>query len=161
MKFIRSRSSGLGWGLGVIAVASAVVVVVLLRRPATSVGPSTNATPAEVVSSTTNTPAVPTADRLVGRWVRPDGGYIIEIHGARVDGRLDAAYLNPRPIHVARAESRRETDGLHVFIELRDVNYPGATYKLRYAPESDRLAGEYFQPMYNQTFEVEFVRAPE
>jgi len=97
-------------------------------------------------------------ERLVGRWVRPDGGYILEIRSAQADGRLDAAYLNPRSIKVSRAEWRREDGRLLVFIELRDVNYPGSTYNLRFAPDKDRLAGAYFQAVQKQTFDVEFAR---
>ncbi|MGH8854640.1 MAG: hypothetical protein ACREWI_10220, partial [Telluria sp.] len=96
--------------------------------------------------------------RLVGRWLRPDGGYVIEIRTAQSDGVLDAAYFNPRPISVSRAEWRRDGGRLQVFIELRDVNYPGSTYDLAYLPEQDRLVGNYFQAAHQQTFGVEFVR---
>lgn len=34
----------------------------------------------------------------------------------------------------------------------------GWTYNLRYAPEQDRLVGDYFQAVQRQTFDVEFVR---
>ena len=98
------------------------------------------------------------ADRLVGRWVRPDGGYVLEIRSVRADGKLDAAYLNPRSIKVSRAEWRREDGRLLVFVELRDVNYPGSTYNLRYVPDKDRLSGAYYQAVQKQTFDVEFVR---
>jgi hypothetical protein len=97
---------------------------------------------------------------LNGRWLRPDGGYVMDVRSAQPDGKLDVAYFNPRSINVSRAEWRRESDGLHVFVELRDQNYPGATYKLRYLPENDQLSGEYFQPIYQQTFDVYFIRQP-
>jgi hypothetical protein len=42
--------------------------------------------------------------------------------------------------------------------ELRDLNYPGATYNLTYDPGSDQLRGVYFQPALNQSFDVAFVR---
>lgn len=95
---------------------------------------------------------------LVGRWVRPDGGYVIEIRKVQADGNLDAAYFNPNTIHVARAEWKKEKESLLVLIELRDTNYPGATYKLRYYTASDQLAGEYFQPLLQETFDVYFIR---
>ena len=98
------------------------------------------------------------AERLVGRWVRPDGGYVLEIRSAQADGRLDAAYLNPRSIKVSRAEWRREEGRLLVFVELRDVNYPGSTYNLRYVPDKDRLVGAYYQAVQKQTFDVEFAK---
>jgi len=98
------------------------------------------------------------AERLVGRWIRPDGGYVLEIRSAQSDGKLDAAYLNPRSIKVSRAEWRREEGRLLVFVELRDVNYPGSTYNLRFAPDRDRLVGAYYQAVQKQTFDVEFAR---
>jgi hypothetical protein len=98
------------------------------------------------------------AERLVGRWVRPDGGYLLEIRSAQADGKLDAVYLNPRSIKVSRAEWRREEGRLLVFVELRDVNYPGSTYNLRFVPDKDRLVGGYYQAVQKQTFDVEFTR---
>jgi len=97
-------------------------------------------------------------DLLRGRWVRPDGGYVIEVRDAQAGGRLEAAYFNPRPINVSRAEWHRADDGLHVFVELRGANYPGATYLLRYLPAMDQLVGDYFQPLYQKTFPVHFNR---
>jgi len=97
-------------------------------------------------------------ERLVGRWVRPDGGYVLEIRSAQAGGKLEAAYLNPRSIKVARAEWRREEGRLLVFVELRDVNYPGSTYNLRFAPDKDRLVGAYYQAVQKRTFDVEFVK---
>ena len=38
----------------------------------------------------------PDFDRLVGNWVRPDGGYVIEISKIYPDGKVDAAYFNPQ-----------------------------------------------------------------
>ena len=100
------------------------------------------------------------AERLVGRWIRPDGGYVLEIRKAQADGKLDATYLNPRSIKVSRAEWRREEGRLLVFVELRDVNYPGSTYNLRLVPDRDRLVGAYYQAVQKQTFDVEFVKQP-
>jgi len=71
---------------------------------------------------------------------------------------MDAAYLNPRSINVARAEASRERSTNKVFIELRDVNYPGSNYKLTYDPASDQLYGIYNQAALNQQFDVVFAR---
>jgi len=139
--------------VGILVVVA--VAAILLLRPAS--GP-TPVSPAAVVSALPMQEVSP--ERLVGRWLRSDGGYVLEIRRAEPDGRLDAAYLNPRSIHVARAEWRREGDSLTVFIELRDVNYPGSTYSLAFSPEADRLAGSYFQAVEHQTFNVMFVRQP-
>ncbi len=97
--------------------------------------------------------------RLVGRWLRPDGGYVLDIRGARAGGELEVGYFNPRPIHVAQASYRKAKGDLAVFVELRDINYPGSTYSLRYLATEDRLVGEYFQALQQQTFDVEFVRS--
>ncbi len=95
---------------------------------------------------------------LTGRWLRPDGGYFLELSGIGPEGRVKAAYFNPRPIHVSRAQWRRQEGRLGLFVELRDVNYPGSTYTLVYQGEKDRLAGIYYQAALQQPFEVEFVR---
>jgi hypothetical protein len=95
---------------------------------------------------------------LKGRWLRPDGGYTLEIRNVAASGTLDAAYLNPQPIHVARAEARREGSALKVFVELRAPGYPGSTYTLTYDPQRDRLAGTYFQATLRQSYDVFFVR---
>jgi hypothetical protein len=136
---------------GAIAIAAVIAVAVLRLTsapPASAPAPTGAAANAESVSE----------QRLVGRWLRPDGGYILEIRHAQTDGRLAAAYLNPRPINVARAEWHRKEGRLQVFVELRDVNYPGSTYTLDFLPEQDRLVGAYFQAVQQQTFDVEFVR---
>lgn len=100
----------------------------------------------------------PDQQRLVGRWVRPDGGYVLDLREATKEGNLKAAYFNPRPINVAKAEWRRKDGALTVFVELRDVNYPGSTYTLQYDPASDRLKGDYYQAVEKQTFKIEFAR---
>jgi hypothetical protein len=96
--------------------------------------------------------------KLVGRWVRPDGGYIIDVRNVHADGKLLAAYFNPRPIHVAQARAKRKDGEIQIFMELRDAGYPGATYALRYNAKHDVLAGLYHQPAVGQTFEVVFMR---
>jgi hypothetical protein len=96
--------------------------------------------------------------KLEGRWQRGDGGYILDIRGVDAEGRLTVSYLNPAPINVARAETSLEGGTLKVFVELRDVNYPGSTYQLRYAPADDSLKGSYFQATLRETYDVVFVR---
>ena len=96
--------------------------------------------------------------RLVGRWLRPDGGYVIEIRGVHGDGRLDASYYNPRPINVSQAKASHKGDAVQVFIELYDEGYPGSTYDLTYNSQSDAFIGTYFQAALRQSFDVIFVR---
>jgi hypothetical protein len=97
-------------------------------------------------------------DRLVGRWVRPDGGYVIEIRRIHTDGKVNAAYFNPRPIHVSRSNVSEENGIIQLFIELQGQGYPGSTYTLKYNSESDVLVGVYFQAVIKQPFEVVFQR---
>lgn len=96
--------------------------------------------------------------KLVGRWIRADGGYVIDVRSASADSKLDAAYYNPQPINVARAEWTSKEGKLHVYIELRDINYPGSNYSLQYGPDNKRLAGNYYQAVQGTNFRVEFVR---
>lgn len=103
-------------------------------------------------------PAQADYTRLAGKWVRLDGGYVMELKDARSDGRIHAQYFNPRPINVSKAKWQRMGDGLHLFVELRDVNYPGSTYKLVYSAGKDRLEGYYYQAVQGQIYYIEFVR---
>ena len=98
---------------------------------------------------------------LKGRWLRPDGGYVLEIRDVDAKGKMDAVYLNPRPIDVAKAEATRQGTTLKVFVELRAPGYPGSTYTLTYDRKSDQLTGVYFQAVMGQRFEVVFVRMKE
>ncbi|HEX9781920.1 MAG TPA: hypothetical protein VGA56_04200 [Opitutaceae bacterium] len=81
--------------------------------------------------------------KLIGRWKREDGGYVLEIREVRADGSLNAAYFNPRPINVARAVWHHRDDRLQVQVVLRDVGYESATYVLYHDPGQDRLVGEF------------------
>ena len=96
---------------------------------------------------------------LTGRWLRPDGGYILEVKSVDSTGLMAAGYFNPRSINVAKAQASVENTALKVFVELRDVNYPGSTYNLVYNPSADRLIGTYYQAVEKRTFEVFFVRS--
>ncbi len=77
---------------------------------------------------------------------------------ASTDGKLDAGYYNPQPINVARAEWTNKDGRLQVYIELRDINYPGSNYSLQYDPDSRRLTGNYYQAVQGTNLKVEFVR---
>jgi len=97
-------------------------------------------------------------DALNGRWVRPDGGYILEIKAVDANGKIDAVYLNPKPINIAKADATRDGSTVKVFVELRAPNYPGSTYTLTYDQEQDQLKGIYFQAVEQQRYDVYFVR---
>jgi hypothetical protein len=96
---------------------------------------------------------------LKGRWVRTDGGYILSVKDIDPAGKMDAAYYNPRPINVSKAQATWEQAALKVFVELRDARYPGSTYTLTYDPKTDRLGGVYYQAALGQRFDVIFVRS--
>ena len=98
---------------------------------------------------------------LLGSWVRPDGGYILQIRAADPDGKLSAGYFNPRPVNIGEAVWRRAGSILKVEIVLDDTNYWGSTYSLVYKEEEDRLAGIYFEAVQGQNYQVVFVRRPE
>ena len=97
-------------------------------------------------------------DKLKGRWLRPDGGYIFEIRAVDPSGKIDGVYLNPKPINIAKAQATRDGSKLNVFVELRAPNYPGSTYTLTYDPQQDQLRGIYFQAVEQQSFNIFFVR---
>jgi uncharacterized protein (DUF2147 family) len=97
-------------------------------------------------------------DGLNGRWLRVDGGYVLEIRDVDSSGKIDAVYLNPKPINVAKADATRDGSTVKVFVELRAPNYPGSTYTLTYDPTRDQLAGIYFHAVLQQRFDVVFVR---
>ena len=137
--------------------------------PAPAPASPTAAVPAPATTAPAATPAAPTPAATVpaagvakvkGRWLRPDGGYILAITTIAADGRAEAGYFNPNPIKVAWATVNAEGADIRVKVELRDENYPGCLYKLNYAPDKDRLVGTYFQAQMQQTYEVEFVREP-
>jgi hypothetical protein len=97
-------------------------------------------------------------NKLGGNWLRPDGGYLLDLANIQPDGKLTAAYFNPRRINVSQAAWSRKEGGLTLFVELRDINYPGSTYTLTYDPGKDVLLGVYFQAATGQSFEIFFVR---
>jgi hypothetical protein len=97
-------------------------------------------------------------NRLIGSWVRADGGYILEIKDVHEDGKLNAAYFNPRPIKISEARASKQSERINIFVELRDKGYPGSYYTLVYAPENDRLVGRYHHLGINQKFDIFFVR---
>jgi hypothetical protein len=95
---------------------------------------------------------------LKGRWARTDGGYVIEIKSVDPGGQIQAAYYNPNPINVSRAQAARAGAAVTVFLELRGPGYPGSTYTLIHDPKSDELKGIYHHAGLQKNFEVVFLR---
>jgi uncharacterized protein (DUF2147 family) len=114
--------------------------------------PATNAAPPAANA------ASPELAKLVGKWERPDGGYVLEIKSIDASGKADAAYFNPNPINVSRAAAWRDKGASKIVVELNDTGYPGCTYNLEYNPQSEQLVGQYFQAAQQQTYEVVFSR---
>jgi hypothetical protein len=121
------------------------------ETPAPPPAPQTNAAPSAAAVS-------PELAKLVGKWQRPDGGYVVDIRGVDPSGKLDVGYFNPNPINVSRAAAWREKGATKLVVELRDVNYPGSTYTLELNPQTDQLFGQYFQATLRETYEVVFTR---
>jgi len=151
--------------LGVLAAAVALVISMWRSGtppPAPDL-PGGNAI-AQPPATVPAAPAVTASDTpphfrpLLGEWLRPDGGYVLSVTGVARDGRASVAYLNPRPIRVARAEARREGDLVGLFVRFDDVGYPGSTYTLGYDAASGQLKGLYYQAVQGQQYEVVFVR---
>ena len=98
------------------------------------------------------------AKQLEGRWVREDGGYMLVLHDFKADGSLKAFYFNPREINVYEANWKFEDERVILYVELRDVNYPGSSYSLMYRKANDVLWGSYYQAVQKQTLDVYFTR---
>jgi hypothetical protein len=127
----------------------------LAAGAASAQGPSVGAAGPSLAASGVEAPF----STLVGRWVRPDGGYVITIRSVDVRGKLDAGYANPNPLPFQTAEALRDGGALKLFFELRAGGYNGSTYKLAYDPASDQLKGVYYQAVAKQQFDVVFVRS--
>ncbi len=98
------------------------------------------------------------AKQLEGRWVREDSGYMLVLQDIRLDGSLKAFYFNPRQINVHEANWKFEDERLILYVEMRDVNYPGSNYTLMYRVANDVLWGSYYQAVQKQTMDVYFMR---
>ena len=123
----------------------------VVTNAASSDAPSTNA---PALSAT----AKPEFQKLLGRWTRTDGDYILEVKSIAADGKLEAAYFNPNPIHVAQATVKDSAGAARMFVELRDTGYPGCTYNLVFMPANDTLVGTYYQAAMQQEYSVQFER---
>ena len=156
----RGKTSWVSWALVGLAVTVAVAGVFLLLRGQHSGSkdrePAAGSTPGHQTQSTATQRAH--FETLVGKWIRPDGGYILSVKTVYPDGRVDAGYFNPRPIHVSQAHASPEGSTVRLFVELQAPGSPGSTYDLVYDPSNDVLVGIYFQAAMQQRFEVMFER---
>jgi len=134
-----------------ITIMIILVAVFMLQTPSDCVAQSKKQT-------ATETKGKSGFEVLVGRWLRPDGGYIIQIQSIEAGGKMGAGYFNPRPINVSKAQAKKETGKIKVFVELSDVGYSGSTYTLTYDPKDDVLLGVYYQAAVKQSYDVYFTR---
>ncbi|MEI7947231.1 MAG: hypothetical protein WCJ02_11060 [bacterium] len=95
-------------------------------------------------------------EKIKGKWVRSDGGYVLEFKQLLQNNTLDVAYFNPSPIHVGKARIYEERGFTKVFVELQDVNYPGSRYTLILNADKNQLIGNYFQATQQVDYEVAF-----
>jgi hypothetical protein len=147
----RSRSRGV-MVIALTGLAIVGIVVLLVQWNATRTGEGTGPLESGAAEQVE-------LDAVVGRWLRPDGGYILELAGPDPGEKFKATYLNPRPIRVATTRVTRQGNDIRVYVELLDVGYPGSYYDLIYDSTGDQLVGNYFQAKMNATFDVFFVRA--
>jgi hypothetical protein len=144
------------WNPASLALLSAVFLAACEKGP-----PAPGAAESTLTNAATNlSEPRPEYARLTGKWERPDGGYVLEIRRVDAGGVMDAGYFNPAPIHVANARAIHDSEGTKVFVELRDVQYPGCTYSLKYDRQTDQLFGEYYQAALQRTYDVVFARLP-
>ena len=152
----RSRGRRIPWFL-----AAGLTLLLGCGQPATPGGETSS--PAATSNATAAAPTNPQPKAefqpLIGKWLRTDSDYLIEIRSVDAEGKLAAAYYNPQPIHVAQARAFSEGDKVKVVIELRDVGYPGCVYHLNFDKAQDQLTGTYFQAAMNETYQIAFLRA--
>ncbi len=141
--------------LGGVIVAVVLAALIFMRFSGVPV-----AAPVASVSPPAAESVLVEFDKLKGKWVRPDGGYVLEIRRLLPQNELEAAYFNPNPIHVGRARLYKERGFVKVFVELQDANYPGSTYTLIYDRENDQLCGVYYQATQQQEYQIAFERLP-
>jgi len=161
VKASKDNSKGGGWWLAVagLALVGLIALPILRRGPAADPGvvDGQRAPTADAASVEAEVPGLP-FQRMRGRWLRSDGDYLLDLRWVGSDGRVEAAYLNPRPVHVSRAEAMSDAGRIKLLVELQDTGYPGCLYTLHYDAEADRLIGSYYQAARRETFAVEFNR---
>ncbi|MCG8702096.1 MAG: hypothetical protein MI922_28840 [Bacteroidales bacterium] len=97
-------------------------------------------------------------DKIQGKWLRPDGNYVLEIKEVLPGGKLRAAYYNPSDIKISKATYSEDKGTIKVHVEFADENYHGSKYNLVYDAKLDMMKGVYYQAMMGQTYEINFVR---
>jgi hypothetical protein len=144
----------------VVAVVACVILIWRMNASDSTESASSGSSNKESLLPTETISEPVNVRKLVGRWLRTDSPYVIEIREVSPDGTLRAGYYNPQPINVSAAKVENKNGTLQVFVELHDTGYPGSNYSLNYNPENDALEGTYFQATLQQKFDVAFIRMP-
>ncbi|MGQ9650093.1 MAG: hypothetical protein ACUVXJ_08280 [Phycisphaerae bacterium] len=146
---------------GLVALGTVIAMAVYVLRNHDTASETT--TPVAMNAKTSAKPAPAKAVRtgiLIGRWLRTDGNYMLDIKSVGSDGKVEAAYFNPSPVNVSKAEVSSAKGEVQLVIELKDRGYDGNYYTLAYDSDTDCLSGVYHQLTMGQDFDVEFVRMP-
>jgi hypothetical protein len=98
------------------------------------------------------------SEKLIGKWLRNDGVYSLEIKSVNENGTLDIAYFNPNSIELGRTEWMMYKGKLHVLVELKGP-YILSNYQLVYDEETKRLVGTFFQAIEQETYSIYFEKA--
>jgi hypothetical protein len=147
-----ARPATFALSIGILAVV--ILAVLLISRTTDSADDPVVSPPPPIPEPTSLYGA------LLGRWLRTDGDYLLDIRAVDGAGNAQVDYFNPRPIHVARAEATRDGEVLKIIVVLEDVGYPGSSYTLTWSPKERLLSGEYYQATLQEIFEVTFTRLP-
>jgi hypothetical protein len=97
-------------------------------------------------------------ERLIGKWQRTDGEYVLEIFAVKDDKTLNAGYFNPKQINVEKAIWLYRDGKFYIQVIFRDVNYPGSAYTLEYDAGKDYFFGQYFQAVEKINYDVILTR---
>lgn len=141
--------------IAVLLIAGVIGLGMALRRPAT---PREAETFSQVPVAPGTGPAPEDARfaRLLGEWKRSDGDYVLHVRRIGTNGKADAGYFNPGPIHVAVATASADDGALKMYVELQDRGYPGSAYRLGLDSATDTLRGTYFQATTKASYDVTF-----
>ena len=142
-----------------IVLGAGLLILLASPRLAVAAGAAPDAKATAPDASSPSSGGSPGYDILVGRWIRPDGGYTIAIDSVDSSGKIVAEYFNPNQLPFARAEASRESGKIKLFFELQAGGYGGSTYDLTFDPASGRLVGVYYQAVAKEKYDIFFERA--
>ena len=66
----------------------------------------------------------PDFTKIIGKWVRPDGGYTIHVEDIKPDGSVNAGYFNPGEIDISEATVSKWKGLTKLYVKLQGKGYP-------------------------------------